>query len=73
MIGVTVLIAVGSSSIAGPFVGCEIWKAVLTAVGSSSIAGPFVGNEVGKVVLHGVAGGCGVAPVVHLATPSQKS
>lgn len=37
------------------------------AVGSTTIAGPLVGYKVGQVVLQSLAGGGGVAPVMHLA------
>ena len=37
-----------------------------------SVATPLVGDKVGQVVLQGHAGGRGVAPVVHLATPETQ-
>ena len=44
----------------------------ITAIRGPSIAFPLVGDKVGQVVLQGHAGGRGVAPVVHLATPETQ-
>ena len=43
-----------------------------TAIRGPSVAFPLVGDKVGQVVLQGHAGGRGVAPVVHLATPETQ-